>query len=140
MIIDIRRAIEALIPNARWDYSVPNEGGTEAQYNAIRWTDSRSKPTWAELVAVADGFAAADLLAMRQGMVCGPLQLRRALRQTGDYAAVVAALEQADEETQEAWEYASEIRRLDPMIESMRQALGKSPEEVDGLFALAVTL
>ena len=89
---------------------------------------------------MAEGFAAADLLARRQGMVCGPLQLRRVLRQTGDYAAVVAALEQADEETQEAWEYASEVRRLDPMIESMRQAMGRTPEEVDAIFELAVTL
>ena len=76
----------------------------------------------------------------RLTMTCGPLQLRRALRQTGDYAAVVAALEQADEETQEAWEYASEVRRLDPMIEAMRLALGKSPEDVDAIFELAVTL
>lgn len=76
----------------------------------------------------------------RETMTCGPLQLRRALRQTGDYAAVVAAIGQADEETQEAWEYASEIRRLDPMIEAMRQALGKTAEEVDAIFELAVTL
>lgn len=76
----------------------------------------------------------------RLTMTCGPLQLRRALRQTGDYAAVVAALSQADEETKEAWEYASEVRRLDPMIEAMRQAMGRTPEEVDALFELAVTL
>lgn len=27
MIIDIRRALEALCPNAMWDFSIPNEGG-----------------------------------------------------------------------------------------------------------------
>lgn len=139
-MIDIRRAIESIVPDAKWDYSIPNEGGTEVQYDAITWSDPRPKPAWADIVAVADGFAAADLLARRQSLACGPLQLRRALRQTGDYAAVVAALSLADEETQEAWEYASEVRRLDPMIEAMRLALGKSPEEVDAIFELAVTL
>lgn len=141
MMIDVRRAIESLVPNAAWDYSIPNEGGTEMQYDAITWSDSRPRPTWAELVAAADGFAAADLLAMRQGMTCGSLQLRRALRQTGDYAAVVTAIEEyADEEIREAWECASEIRRLDPMVEAMRFTLGRSHEEVDAIFELAATL
>lgn len=76
----------------------------------------------------------------RLTMTCDPLQLRRALRQTGDYAAVVAAIAAADEETQEAWEYASEVRRLDPMIEGMRVALGKTEAEVDSLFELAQSL
>ena len=44
MIIDIRRALEALCPNAMWDFSIPNEGGTEAQYNAVIWSDARPKP------------------------------------------------------------------------------------------------
>jgi UDP-glucose 4-epimerase len=139
-MIDIRRAIESIVPGAAWDFSIPNEGGTEAQYAAIHWSDARPKPAWTDIVAVADGFAAADLLAMRQSMTVGPLQLRRALRQTGDYATVVAAIAAADEATQEAWEYATEVRRLDPMIEAMRAAMGQTPEEVDALFTLAVTL
>lgn len=76
----------------------------------------------------------------RATMSCGPLQLRRALRQLGLYATVTAAIAQADEETQEAWEYASEVRRLDPIIEAMRLALGKTDAEVDAIFELAVTL
>ena len=76
----------------------------------------------------------------RETLVCGPLQMRRALRQTGDFAAVQAAMASADEETREAWEIASEIRRMDPMVEAMRQGLGKTAEEVDQLFLLAQTL
>jgi hypothetical protein len=139
-MVDIRRAIESLVPNAKWDFSIPNEGGTEPQYNAIRWTDTRSKPSWGDIVTTAAGFETADLLAMRQGMVCGPLQIRKALRQTGNYALVTGAIATADEEVQEAWKYASEMRRLDPMVEMMRQIMGKTDVEVDDLFHLAMTL
>jgi hypothetical protein len=76
----------------------------------------------------------------RATMSCGPLQLRRALRQLGLYATITAAIAQADEETQEAWEYASEVRRLEPMVEAMRVVLGKTDAEVDAIFDLAVTL
>jgi len=139
-MVDIRRAIETLVPDAKWDFSIPNEGGDESQYNEIGWADTRPKPAWADLVEVAEGFAAADLAAKRLDMSVGPLQLRKALRQTGDYAAVIAIIAQADEETQEAWEYASEVRRLNPMIEGVRIILNKTPEEVDALFELASTL
>ena len=138
-MVDIRRAIESLVPNAKWDYSVPNEGGTEAQYNAIRWTDARSKPAWGEIVSIADGFAAADLQARREGMQCGALQFRKALRQLGKMDAVKAYVETADEETQEAWEYATSFMRLDPFIVGGMAALGVTDEEVDAVFELAVT-
>lgn len=140
MIIDIRRALEVITPDARWDFSIPNEGGTELQYSNIRWEDSRQKPSWATLVAIADGFAAADLQARRQGMVCGALQFRKALRQIGQMDAVRAYVEQADEETQEAWEYATEFKRLDPFVVGGMAALGVSDEDVDAVFELAMTL
>ena len=53
---------------------------------------------------------------------------------------MTAAVAAADEETQEAWEYASEVRRLDSFVEGMRLVLGKTHEEVDAIFDLAVTL
>ena len=140
MNIDIRRALEAIVPNARWDFSIPNEGGTELQYSNIRWTDSRQKPSWETLVTIAEGFAAADLLAKRQGMQCGALQFRKALRALGKMEAVKAYVEQADEETQEAWEYATEFRRLNPFIVTGMAALGVSDEDVDAVFELAMTL
>ena len=140
MIIDIRRALEVITPDAKWDYSIPNEGGTELQYSNIRWGDSRQKPSWETLVAIADGFAAADLQARREVLRCGALQFRKALRQLGKMDAVKAYVETADEETQEAWEYATEFRRLDPFIVQGMAALGVSDEEVDDVFELAVTL
>ena len=139
-MVDIRRAIESLVPNAKWDYSVANEGGTEAQYNAIRWTDARSKPAWGEIVGIADGLAAADLQARREMLQCGALQFRKALRQLGKMDAVKSYVEQADEETQEAWEYATSFMRLDPFIVGGMAALGVSDEDVDAVFGLAITL
>jgi hypothetical protein len=72
-------------------------------------------------------------------MSVGPLQLRRALRGVGMYAAVIAYVEAADEEIQEAWEYATEYRRDDPLFPIVQAALELTDEDVDALFALAAT-
>ena len=140
MIIDIRRALEVITPDAKWDYSIPNEGGTELQYSNIRWEDSRQKPSWATLVSIAEGFAAADLQARREGTECGALQIRRALRQLGLFTTITDWVAMQDEEIQEAWEYATTFKRLDPFILAAITALGKTDEEADALFALAATL
>jgi len=139
-MVDIRRAIESLVPNAKWDFSIRNEGGTEAQYNAIRWTDTRSKPSWNDIVVAAEGFTAADLLAARQGMQCSPLQIRRALRQVGMYDTVVSWVATQPTEISEAWEYATFFARLDPFIVAATPGLGKTDVEVDQVFQLAITL
>jgi hypothetical protein len=78
--------------------------------------------------------------AHRQGMTCGPLELRRALRSTGDYDAVIGLVAEADIDVQEAWEYATVIKRLDPFVLAVQTALGKTDAEVDALFNLAKTL
>lgn len=80
-----------------------------------------------------------DIAAYRSGLVCGPLQFRKALRAAGLHAAAVAYVNGADEETQEAWEYAGEFKRLDPFILAAQVALDKTDEEVDALFQLALT-
>jgi hypothetical protein len=72
-------------------------------------------------------------------MVCGPLQIRMALRSLGLLAGVKAAIALADEETQEAWEYAAEFKRMNPLVLSIQTLLGKTDEEVDDLFLLAST-
>lgn len=76
----------------------------------------------------------------RKSLVCGPWQLRQALRVTGDYQQFISIIKSADELTQEAFEYASEYRRDSELVENMRLALGKTHEEVDSLFELAMTL
>ena len=75
----------------------------------------------------------------RAAMSCGPLQIRKALRVAGLHQLVVGFIETADEEIQEAWEYAGEFKRLDPLVLGVQQALGKTDEEVDAIFQLALT-
>jgi hypothetical protein len=69
-----------------------------------------------------------------------PLQMRRALNATELRAAVEAAVAAADQDARDAWQYASVIRRDDPILAAMAAALGKTPEEIDELFALAAQL
>lgn len=72
--------------------------------------------------------------------VLTPWQMRKALRAAGLMPTIKAAIAAAPEEVQEAWEFASEFRRDNELIESFRVALGKTDEEIDQLFLLGETL
>jgi hypothetical protein len=80
------------------------------------------------------------LASWRQGMSVSPLQMRRALRQQGLADAVAAYVAAQDADTQDAWEYAVEIRRDDALIADAASALGKTPVEIDDLFRGAAAL
>lgn len=80
-----------------------------------------------------------ELTQRRASTKCGPLQLRRALRATGLMTAVKTYMDTAPEEVVEAWEYATEIYRMDPMVLGLQTLLGKTDEEADELFQLALT-
>jgi hypothetical protein len=69
-----------------------------------------------------------------------PLQARRALRQAGLLAAVEAAVAQADDDTQDAWQYALSIERSNPIIAALAAQLDMTDEQIDDLFRLAATL
>jgi hypothetical protein len=64
----------------------------------------------------------------------------RALRAESLYDAVAAYVATQDADTQNAWEYAVEIRRDDALIGRAAAEMGKSDAEVDDLFRLAATL
>jgi len=70
---------------------------------------------------------------------CGPLQIRKALRAAGLHQQVVDYISASDDEVKEGWEYASEFKRLDPWVLAVQVALGKTDEEVDAIFELALT-
>jgi len=72
--------------------------------------------------------------------VITPWQLRKALNQFGLRAAVEAAVAQADQNTKDGWEFATEFRRDDAMLNAMAGALGMTSEQLDDLFHLAATL
>lgn len=73
-------------------------------------------------------------------LTCSPWQIRKALNATGLRAAVDSAVSGADQTTKDAWEFAQEFRRDNPLITAVANALGKTEAEIDDLFALAVSL
>lgn len=68
-----------------------------------------------------------------------PLQMRRALNHTGLRSSVEAAVAGADQDTKDAWEFASEIRRDNSLLLGMATQLGMTEQQLDDLFALAAT-
>ena len=73
-------------------------------------------------------------------IVVTPWQIREALNQLGLRGAVETYVAGADQRTKDAWEFAQEFKRSNPLIVGAIAALGKTPEEGDALFALAKTL
>lgn len=69
-----------------------------------------------------------------------PWQIRKALNAVGLRASVEAAVAAADQTTQDAWQYATEFRRDNPLVNGVALALGKTEAELDAVFNLAVTL
>jgi hypothetical protein len=69
-----------------------------------------------------------------------PKQIRLALNHMGLRAEVEAAVAAADPDTRDVWEFATEIRRDDPMLSAMSASLGYSSSLVDDVFRLAATL
>lgn len=99
------------------------------------WMSELSQPTDAEIAAAA---ALPPVVAVPVSVT--PLQMRKALRAAGLKAQADAYLATLPAETQEAWEYASEIMRNDAFIEGARIALGMTSAQADDLFILADSL
>lgn len=67
-----------------------------------------------------------------------PLQARRALRQAGLLDAVTALVAASDADTRDAWEYAVEFRRDDPLLRALAGQLGLTEADIDNLFRSAI--
>jgi hypothetical protein len=69
-----------------------------------------------------------------------PLQARRALLAAGLLDEVNAAVQLASVDAKLAWEYATEIRRNDPLIAAVAADLEMDDEQIDALFIAAARL
>jgi hypothetical protein len=69
-----------------------------------------------------------------------PRQFRLALIAIGISPTAIDSLLADDEAALTEWQYAQEIRRGHPLVESLRVSLGKTAEEVADLFAAAAQL
>lgn len=73
-------------------------------------------------------------------VIVTPWQIRKALNATGLRKSVEAAVLAADANTKDAWEYATEFVRTDSLVVALGATLGKTPAELDSVFALAKSL
>ena len=80
------------------------------------------------------------LLSKRSSMVCTPWQIRKALTILTLREAVETAVSQADQQIKDAYEFAQEFKRLDPLVISFGTILEKTDLELDDLFTLAMSL
>lgn len=67
-------------------------------------------------------------------------QARLALLQAGLLTSVEEAVAAGDEAGKITWEYATEVRRDDPLVTNLSAALDLSEGQLDALFSLASTL
>ena len=72
--------------------------------------------------------------------VVTPRQIRLALNAAGLRDAVENAVAASDQAIKDWWEYALDIERKHPLIESMAQQLGITDQQIDTLFVAAVGL
>jgi hypothetical protein len=76
----------------------------------------------------------------REGMSCSRAQGKLALLQVGLIELVEAWVAAQSQAVQIEYADRNDWRRTWPLIEEARVVLGKTPEEIDALFSLAVTL
>lgn len=67
-------------------------------------------------------------------------QVRKVLNQFGLRAQVESAIATADDNTKDAWVYANEYQRNDPLLNGMASMLGMTAAQVDSMFIVGVTL
>ena len=67
-------------------------------------------------------------------------QVRKVLTQFNMRAAVEAGVAAADQNTRDAWAYAREFQRDDPVLVGMATALGMTNTQIDSMFDIGITL
>lgn len=67
-------------------------------------------------------------------------QVRKVLTQFNLRAAVEAGVAAANQNTKDAWAYAKEFQRDDPVLMGMATALGLTKTQLDSLFDIGITL
>jgi hypothetical protein len=115
--------------NYRWLEQVWNNQWEPSENDIIRHSHEPS-------VSGGDP-ASSETLAVSSSYEVSPLQVRKALNQKGLRGAVEAAVASASVEVRDAWEYATAVRRDDPLLASMSQQLGLDDSALDELFTLA---
>ena len=134
----------------------PSEAYKLVVRDGVKFVDGKWVQAWKEVdqfteytdaegvvVTVEDQIAAyeAQKAAERRAtMACTPRQARLALASQGLYETVQTTVVAISDEARIEWEYATMVERTSPLIDAMKGTLGMTDEDLDNLFALAVTL
>ena len=92
---------------------------------------------WTQVVTAEDR-AAQEPAATLQGMVVSPAQIRLTLLQLG-LLGTVQAIADSDPQAAVVWEYASEIRRTNALIDALAGD-GFTSAQIDDIFTYAIAL
>lgn len=125
---------------ALWPAEVlPDVESLPAGYDQLFESVEDYKAYRAQHQAEYDAWAAAQVTATPVPQSVTPWQMRRALNQLGLRAMVEAAVAAGDQDAKDGWDYALEIRRDNPLLAGMAQALGMTGAQLDDLFRLAAS-
>jgi hypothetical protein len=92
-----------------------------------------------DVVPLTQEELAANLASWRESATCTPRQMRLALLDIGlldDVEAIVAASPRA---VRLEWEYSVLLERKNPQWDALGAGIGKTPEDIDNVFRLALT-
>lgn len=70
--IDIRAALDTIGPS--WAFGGSVTDGTEGCWNEVSWADERDKPTWQDLLGVAETADAVTKRAVRRAEIAAQLE------------------------------------------------------------------
>lgn len=109
---------------------------------AVDYDGTKAVASQALVNRSADELAAYDAATEvgRLAMTCTPRQMRLALLQVGDLDVVEAVVAAAGQDVRIQWEYSTLFERSHPAWNALVGGIGKTPTDVDALFALARTL
>lgn len=140
-------AVVTMFPNrVEVDSSIPNVIFDLSEDTATLYEGVTDVPSdWAGNVYIYDGTTwdtveAVEAAQRRAIMACTPRQARLALSSAGLYEAVQTSVAAVGDQARIEWEYANTVERTSPVIAELQEGLGLTDEDLDNLFALAVTL
>jgi len=121
------QAILSLVPNAE----------VVIRGDVIEWIQPSTAPVTDEQI---EAEYQRLLVESQKVKVVSMRQARLALLQAGLLTSVEQAVAAGDEAGKITWEYATEVRREDPLVTNLSAALDLSDGQLDALFSLASTL
>lgn len=112
----------------------------DVQMDMLRDDLGSDAATYADLIATVEAGIVPQPPAPKPIIVVSPWQIRKALNTTGLRDAVESAVSAGDATVKDAWQYATEFRRDNPLVNQLGTSLGKTESDLDNLFELAQTL